>query len=212
MAGTPRSAASKQAAHGARAPDVVREVRARVDAAQHEVDAARPEETVEGDEHAVRRRAVDREASLAARLDLHVLPPAQRPPAPALVLGRSDHPHVVAALPRRAFQHRQSVGVDSVVVDDDDSAFSNAHGALCIPDSTGTGLYTQSLSGFRDGNAAGETKRESLGVRGREDRSVAVRTASTRRRRFAKRPGKRPANVNGRFHRATDAAIRRRGG
>ena len=75
-----------------------------VDAAQHEVGALRTEEPVESDEHAVGRGAVDREASLAAWLDLHVLPPAQRAPAPALVLGRRHHPHILAAVPSGVFQ------------------------------------------------------------------------------------------------------------
>ena len=133
-------------ADGAGAADVVREIRAGVDAAQHQVGSPRVQEAVESDEHAVGRRAVDCEASLPAWLDLHVLPPAQRAPASALIRGGRDHPHVLAALTRRAFQYRQSAGVDSVVVDDDDTAFSNAHCLLGILDSTGSGLYTQSRS------------------------------------------------------------------
>ena len=72
---------------------------------------------------------MDGEAHLAPRLDLHILPPAQRAASPALVRGRRDHPDVLAALPGGAFQYRQSGGVYPVIVDDDNAAITQAHGA-----------------------------------------------------------------------------------
>jgi hypothetical protein len=106
---------------GARVDDVLAEIAAAVDAGEAERRLVVLEDVVDREQHAVGRRAVDREAAALRAADAQRRADGERMADRALLgLGR-HHPDVLGERARDLLERLEAGGVDTVVVGDEDA-------------------------------------------------------------------------------------------
>jgi hypothetical protein len=109
------------AGHGARQGDVLGQVLAAIDARQHQVRSRSVDQLLHGHRHAVGRRALDGEAARIDAAHADRVRQGQGPAGPRLLVLRRADPDVVRQGAGDALQALQALGVDAVVVGEEDA-------------------------------------------------------------------------------------------